>query len=154
MRPSDEALEANDAQRQRLREVIARAGQGGLHQVVHDELDHRGQVAHLAYWDRFALAVLERWIRGEEYFTDELPAFYDDALNDSLLAESLALPPSAAARLAEAAADRIDGRLRSLPGEVADRLLTDGDAARLLRRHRHRAEHLDEIERVLRGRLG
>ena len=43
----------------------------------------------------------------------------------------------------------IDARLGALAPHEAARLLTDHDAAWLLRRHRHRAEHLDEIEGAL-----
>ena len=148
--PSAEALERNDEQRARLHALVARLDEAALRQVIHDDWTVAAKLAHLAYWDRFALSILGRWGRGEDYVLDELPTFYNDCLNDALLVESLALPPSVAARLAEEAADTIDRRLRSLAPDARDRLLTDRDAEWLLRRHRHRAEHLDEIEGRLR----
>ena len=52
-----------------------------------------------------------------------------------------------ALRAGEAAAG-VDGRLRELGADAA-RLVSERDAAWLLRRHRHRSEHLDEIEGAL-----
>lgn len=148
-RPSTEAIEANDVQRARLARLIAGAGTADLERIVHGEWTVAAKLAHLAYWDRFVLLLLERWTRAEDYVADQLPHWYDDCLNDALLVESLALEPAVAARLALEAAEAIDARLRSLEPERADRLLTDRDAEWLLRRHRHRAEHLDEIEGIL-----
>lgn len=106
------------------------------------------RLAHLAHWDRFALGLLQRWAAGDAYETDTLPAWHDHAVNDALLDASLALAPAEAVRLALEAAAAIDGRLRGL-GDEAARLLVERDAEWLLRRHRHRAEHLDAIEGTL-----
>jgi len=143
------ALDANDRERRRLVLLVASLDEGALAEGVHGRWTVAAKLAHLAYWDRFALALLERWAVGEGYATDTLPDFYDDTLNDAQLVEHLALPPREATRLAIEAAAAIDAHLHGLPAEDAARLLTDRDASWLLRRHNHRAEHLVEIDVAL-----
>ena len=143
-----EALDANDRERRRLTLLVADLDEHPLGETVHGRWTVAATLAHLAYWDRFALGLLERWAAGEPYQTDALPAWHEHAVNDALLDGALALPPTTAVRLATEAAGAIDARLSEL-GEGAGRLLTDRDAAWLLRRHCHRAEHLDEIEVAL-----
>ena len=147
------ALDANDRERRRLVVLLAGLDDAALSEGVEGRWTVAAKFAHLAYWDRFALALLDRWARGEDYATDTLPSFHDDVLNDAMLTEQLALPPQEAGRLAIAAAGAIDAALHALPPETAARLLTDHDAAWLLRRSEHRAEHLHEIEAAL-GLLG
>lgn len=143
-----EALEANDRERRRLTLLATALSERELGEVVHGRWTVAATLAHLAYWDRLALGLLERWAAGEPYETDGLPTWHDHAVNDALLDAALALPPSAAVRLALDAATGMDGRLRAL-GEEAARLLTERDASWLLRRHQHRAEHLDEVDGAL-----
>jgi hypothetical protein len=144
-----EALEANDRERRRLVLLTSTLSERELRETVHGAWTVAATLAHLAYWDRFALGLLERWAAGEPYETDALPPWHDHAVNDALLDEWLALPPGEAVRLAIEAAAAIDARLRALPPGAASRLLTDRDAEWLLRRHRHRAEHLGEVEGAL-----
>ena len=143
------ALDANERERRRVILLTNGLDEHALLEMVHDRWTVAAKLAHLAYWDRFALTLLERWARDEDYVADALPHWYDDCLNDALLIESLALTPAVTARLAIEAAEAIDARLRALAPEQAARLLTDRDAAWLLRRHNHRKEHLDEIEVAL-----
>lgn len=144
-----EALEANDRERRHLVLLTSALSERELQETVHGEWTVAATLAHLAYWDRFALRLLERWAAGEGYETDGLPPWHDQAVNDALLDEWLALPPREAVRLAAAGAGAIDARLTSLPSEEAARLLRERDAAWLLRRHHHRAEHLGAIEGAL-----
>ncbi|MEI7924608.1 MAG: DinB family protein [Chloroflexota bacterium] len=143
-----EALDANDRERRRLTLLVNDLDDRVLGETVHGRWTVAATLAHLAYWDRFALGLLERWAAGQPYETDGLPPWHDHAVNDALLDAALVLPAAAAVRLATEAAGAIDARLSDL-GEAAGHLLTDRDAEWLLRRHRHRAEHLDEIEVAL-----
>lgn len=143
------ALDANDLERRRLVLLVASLDDHALVEAVHGRWTVAAKLAHLAYWDRFALALLGRWASGEAYTTDTLPPFHLDVLNDAQLSEHLALPPREAARLAIVAAGEVDAFLHGLPAETAARLLTDHDAGWLLRRHNHRAEHLLEIDIAL-----
>jgi hypothetical protein len=125
----------------------------GLRLVVHGDWTIAAKLAHIAFWDRFALTVLERWAARKTYRID-VSDWYDDVLNDAVLVESLALEPSVAARLAVGAATALDARLDNLSPAEAKRLTADADrpetdANWLLHRYRHRAEHLDEIAAVL-----
>ena len=143
-----EALEANDRERRRLTLLAGDLGEDALREAVHGRWTVAATLAHLAYWDRFALGLVERWAAGEPHETDALPPWHDHAVNDALLDASLALPPREAVRLAIHAAAAIDARLSGL-GVAAERLLTAHDAEWLIRRHRHRSEHLDAIEGAL-----
>ena len=74
------ALEANDRERRRLVLLVASLDDAALAEGVHGRWTVAAKLAHLAYWDRFALALLELWAAGEGYATDTLPDFHDDAL--------------------------------------------------------------------------
>ena len=79
-----EALEANDRERRHLTLLTTGLDAGALGEVVHGEGTVAATLAHLAYWDRLALVLLERWAAGEPYETDTLPAWHDHAVNDAL----------------------------------------------------------------------
>ena len=145
MSDASDDMDANDRERQRLVDLVAGLGAGEPSRIVHDRWTVAAKLAHLAFWDRVALGHLERWAAGQEY-VHEPPGWYDDVLNDAVLVESLTLVGGTAVQLVLAAAEAIDARLRGLEARRAERLLVDHDAAWLLRRHNHRAEHLDEIE--------
>ena len=148
MSAATDAMDENDRERARLASLVERLDHGELSRIVHDRWTVAAKLAHLAFWDRIALAVLERWAAGEAYETPQ-PQWFDDVINEAVLVESLTLHGAAARQLVLAAAEAIDRRLRSLEPGHAERLLVDHDAAWLLRRHVHRREHLDEIEGVL-----
>ena len=149
-----EALERNQAESARLSKLVAGLETSELSLIVHDNWTVAAKLAHIAYWDRFALAVLERWAARKPFRID-IPDWYDDLLNDAVLIESLAVEPTVAARLAVEAAAAMDRRLLGLGPEQArleaDAAIPETDANWLLHRYRHRGEHLDEIEAALRG---
>jgi hypothetical protein len=101
-------------------------------------------LAHLAFWDQWALVLIRRWKKNgvADITTDA------DTVNDSLLPLSLAIPPRAAANLALSSAKAIDGELESAPPELVTAVETLKKPARLFRSI-HRKLHLDEIEKVL-----
>lgn len=152
----NEVLQQNRAQSRRLVELGMTLTPHELQAVIHGEWTIAATFAHIAFWDRVALAVLERWAAGEPFRID-VPHWYDDVLNNSLLTELLALDPTVALRLAEAAVSALDSRLSGLTAEATTKLHDDAsraeiDANWLLHRYRHRTFHLDEIEAALRGR--
>ena len=149
MSEATDAMDENDRECARLATLLARMEHGDFAQTVHEGWTVTAKLGHLAFWDRFALGLLERWAAGEPYETGTDDAWFDDTLNDALLAEWRALIPAVARQLVLAAAEAVDARLRRLEDGQAERLLVDHDAEWLLRRHRHRAEHLDEIEGAL-----
>lgn len=153
----NEALERNEASTKQLHHV-ARLTEAELTVVVHDRWTVATKLAHLAFWDRIALRILDRWAR-REVFRLDIPQWYDDVLNEAVLTESLALHPAEAARLAADAASRLDDRLRELAPADAARLESDAadpttDANWLLHRYRHREEHIEEIAAALKRPRG
>jgi hypothetical protein len=139
-------VERNDASRARLRQLVARLGEGELSRELGDGWTVAAGLAHLAWWDRYALASLESWQRsGAPPRTGEARE-----VNAAALADWLALPPSAAAAAALDAAEALDRRVAALPGELAEEVVAAG-RPRLLDRSLHRNEHLDQIERALGG---
>ncbi|MBI4311832.1 MAG: hypothetical protein HY681_08620 [Chloroflexi bacterium] len=138
-----EIVADNAAQRNRLAEVIGRIEDfdvefGGGWTIA-------AAVAHLAFWDRLYLMHLGNWPQDGPPSDDP-----SDSLNDVLIDEWLAVPPRQAVELALAAAQAIDKAIESLDERVADAILTHGSDW-LLKRGRHRREHLDQIERALRA---
>lgn len=143
-----EALVRNRAVTERMAAVAARSDD--LVRIVHDNWTVAAKLAHLAYWDRFVLILLDRWQRRLPFRTDP-PQWFDDVQNDAILDESLALEPAVAARLAVEAARAVDEWHAGLSAEDAARLDADArqsetDANWLVHRYRHREEHLDEVD--------
>jgi hypothetical protein len=98
-------------------------------------------LAHLAFWDRRAARLLDRWAR-----TGVHPSPADaDALNDALLPQWRLLPPRAAAEEALAAAEEVDAKIAALSAEMARDVAEAHSIA--IARSEHRDEHLDEMER-------
>jgi hypothetical protein len=100
-------------------------------------------LAHLAFWDRRVLDVLDRSEAAGAVVDPEI----DVVVNDLLLPFWTAMPPRAAADLAIASAEAIDARLERVPDALVAALL-DGHQ-RWVRRSLHRTEHLDEAEAAL-----
>lgn len=135
----------NRAARERLEGVIARVG--GRDVVVDDDWTAAGLLAHLAFWDRVAVARLERHLR-----EGEPPVFATDAVTDLTNAAGMrmwkdTLPLIAGAQARDAAAE-IDHLIETLPRDKLDGLKALGRSF-LIDRSNHRKEHLDQIERAL-----
>src|SRR5207245_9315431 len=89
-------------------------------------------LAHMAFWDRRALGMLERWEHGEA------PSPADPVgLNAALLPEWLALPPHEAVRLVVEAAEVVDRKAAALSADLIEKIVAAGELWRLARR-RHR----------------
>lgn len=137
-------LDDNASQRRRLEDLESR--------LTDDDRDVgngwtiAASLAHLAFWDRRAVLLLRRW---EQKGTqpDEPDV---DLLNEALLEEWRALPVRQAGELAVAAAQSADAVVEALDSRVLDAVLARREGWRL-QRSIHRREHLDDIERVMRG---
>lgn len=136
----------NTAQRERLRALGNRLDDGDLACPLDDGWTAAVALAHLADWDRGALAALEDWLR-----TGAWPPFAGaDAINAAGLATWQAVPPRDAVRRAVAAAEGVDVRIRALPD--AQTIAAWRENPRLLDRSHHRRAHLDQIEHAVRVR--
>lgn len=138
--------ERNDRERARLRRLIESLSDAELGRDLGDGWTVAALLAHLAFWDRYALAVLETWQHsGAPPRTGEA-----DAINAAALPTWRALPPRAALEGALAAADAVDARIAALPPPFVAAILATG-RLRTLDRSLHRQAHREAIERAIGG---
>jgi hypothetical protein len=108
-----------------------------------------GVLAHIGFWDARAIYWLDKWARGAA------PSAYEpentEAVNESAKPLCLALPPRDAARLALRLAEEADGKVKALSDGMLAKIRATGGPPFNLSRAIHRKEHLDDIERELRG---
>jgi hypothetical protein len=135
----------NRAARERLAAVIARVGERDV--TADGGWTAAALLAHLAFWDRLAVARLERHLRA-----GEPPVFATDAVTDLTNAAGMRqwkdTPPRVAGAQAREAAAEIDRLIEALPTDKLEGLKSLGRSF-LIDRSEHRKEHLDQIERAL-----
>jgi hypothetical protein len=139
----------NDAERARLEKLVGRLSDSDLQRPLAAGWTVAGVLAHLAFWDQRTFILLDRWQK--EGVTP--PAFTEpnvDWINDAAKPMFLALPPRRAAELAVAIAEATDRKAASLSDDLVRRAAEAGSPVTLVRAT-HRREHLDEIERALKG---
>jgi hypothetical protein len=100
-------------------------------------------LAHLAFWDRRVMLVLDRTEQDGKLFIPEI----DLIVNDIALPLWEALPSREAARLAIETAQALDQRLEEFPPELLQELYDFNQ--RFVLRALHREEHLAEVEAAL-----
>jgi hypothetical protein len=139
----------NDTQRARLKALISRSD-ADLARPMPAGWTVAGVLGHLAFWDQRVLLLFEQWEK-----TGQAPPRYGqedvDWINDAAKPMLLAVPPRQAAQLALAVAEAVDAKVARLSDELVTRNAAAETPLNLLRAE-HRAEHLDEIERVLKTR--
>jgi hypothetical protein len=137
-------LRPSDDQRARLPALAVRVGDVQLRRTVRAGRTASALLAHIAFWDRRATALLEAWARGARRAAgDDV-----DAVNRAARHRWLLVPPRAAVDEAIAAAEAHDRRLRAASPEPV-RAAVDAGGTVALDRAAHRRDHLDEIERAL-----
>jgi Mycothiol maleylpyruvate isomerase N-terminal domain len=139
----------NDAERARLEKLVGRLSDGDLQRPLAAGWTVAGVLAHLAFWDQRTFILLDRWQR------DGVAPPADDQgnvdwINDSAKPMFLALPPRRTVELALAIAEATDRKVASLSDDLVRRIAETGAPVSLVRAT-HRREHLDEIERALKG---
>jgi len=141
----------NDTQRERLRALVRRLTDQELGRPMSAGWTIAGVLGHLAFWDQRLLVLLERWEReGPAAVPRALDHTAVDWINDAAKPLLLALLTRRAADLAVSIAEAVDRKAKALPDEFVVRNAAAGSPVNLLRAQ-HRREHLDEIERALRG---
>jgi DinB superfamily len=138
----NERDERNAASLARLREFTGRLSDEELVRPLGNGWTAAAEIAHLAFWDRRALILLDKWAR------DGIsPSGMDvDVINDALLPQWLLLPPREAVTDALAAGEAINAKIAALSDDLAAGL-KEGQVIRL-DRSRHRTDHLDALERT------
>ncbi len=136
-------IERTRASTRRMRELVARLSDEELgHPVGHDWTASIA-LAHLAFWDRRVLYVLEQTEREGKLSTPQI----DIADNDISLPLWAVIPPREAARLAIETAETLDKRLENFPPKLLEEIYTYNK--RWVIRSLHRGEHLDEVDAAL-----
>jgi hypothetical protein len=132
-------VERNAESSKQLRELVGRLGEADLARPLGEHWTVATALAHLAWWDRYALAAVETWARtGQPPRTGEA-----HEVNEAALADWRQLPGPVAARLALEAAEAVDRRLAELPDALVQAIAAE--RPRLLDRSLHRAGHVPEI---------
>jgi hypothetical protein len=100
-------------------------------------------LAHLAFWDRRAMYVLDMTERNGKLFIPEIDVF----VNDLSLPLWAAIPPRQAARIAVETAETLDRRLEGFSPALLEEIHTYNK--RWVVRALHRGEHLDNVDAAL-----
>ena len=140
----------NNAERARLRALVARLSDVELAHPMPAGWTVAAILAHVAFWDQRILTLLESWERAG---LDSPPPVLKEAdvdwVNDAAKPMFLALAPRRAAELALAIAEAVDRKVESLPDAWVAKNAAVGTPLSLVRAA-HREEHVGEIERHLR----
>ena len=141
-----DAIKANALTRDRLRTVIGKMNDAELARDLGEGWTVATLLAHLAFYDLRAVALLDQWRRAGEVTESPLDA---NTLNRAALPLLRAIPLRAAAELALSAAEAADSRVAEL--ELEPDLLEKIEALQPsinLNRGEHRQNHLHQLEQV------
>lgn len=136
--------EENDAQRARLFALIDRLDEVSLARKLPNGWTVAAALAHLAFWDLYAKALLEEWARTGF----RLPVSEIDAINEAIEGMSLPIPTPALLAWVRESAEASDRAAASAPQKLASIVVAAGKSTYLLRAT-HRRHHLDQIEKLL-----
>ena len=139
---------ANDESRQRLARLVAMLTPATLEVDLGEGWTVASALAHTGFWDRWQA---ERWtemLAGRWTADDESVIGAEHLANSSLHPYWSGVTAENIPALAVEAATSLDALIASAPDAIVD-ALEGTPSAYLLHRHRHRGEHLDQIERSL-----
>jgi hypothetical protein len=137
--------ELNRASTQRMRDLAARLSDDEMRHPVGEHWTVAIVFAHLAFWDRRVMYVLDRTEQEGKVFIPEIDIF----VNDLSLPLWAAIPPREAARIGIETAETLDKRLEIYPENLLEALYAYNK--RWVVRAMHRGEHLGEAETALKG---
>ena len=138
-------IELNRASTARIRALAARLSDQQTQTRVGEHWTVGIVFAHLAWWDRRVMYVLDMTEKDGKLFIPEIDIF----VNDLSLPLWAAIPPRAAARIAIETAETLDKRLEDyLPGLLEEIYNYN---KRWVIRALHRGEHLDEADTALKS---
>jgi hypothetical protein len=137
-------VELNRASTARMRALVARLSDEELQQRVGEHWTVAITLAHLAFWDRRVMQMLEETERDGKLFLFEI----DIRVNDISLPLLAAIPPRAAAELAVETAQALDARLAGFPPELLAEIHAYNP--RWVIRALHRNDHLNDVDAALR----
>jgi hypothetical protein len=138
-------IERNRASTERIRLMARRLSDEEMQHPVGEDWTVAIVFAHLAFWDRRVMYVLDVTEQDGKLFIPEIDIF----VNDISLPLWAAIPPRLAARIAIATAETLDKRLETTSPALLEEIFTYNK--RWVDRFLHRGEHLDEAEAALNG---
>jgi hypothetical protein len=136
-------IERNRLSTERIRSMARRLTDEEMQHPVGEHWTVAIVFAHLAFWDRRVMYVLDMTERDGKLFIPEIDIF----VNDLSLPLWAAIPPRAAARIAIQTAETLDKRLESFPPALLEEIYTYNK--RWVDRSLHRGEHLNEADAAL-----
>ena len=136
-------VERNRASTERMRNLAGRLTDAEMQHPVGEHWTVAIVYAHLAWWDRRVMYVLDMTERNGRLFVPEIDIF----VNDLSLPLWAAVPPRAAAEIAIAEAEKLDRRLENYSPALLEEIFDYNP--RWVLRAMHRGEHLDEAEAAL-----
>ncbi len=136
-------IERNRASTTRIRNMAARLTDAQLRTPVGEHWTVGIVFAHLAFWDRRVIYVLDKTEKDGKLFIPQI----EIAVNDISLPLWAAIPPREAARIAIETAEVLDHRLETFPPALLEQI--NAYNRRWVDRSLHRGEHLDEADEAL-----
>ena len=136
-------VELNRASTERIRALAARLSDADMQHPVGEHWTVAIVFAHIAFWDRRVMYVLDMTERDGKLFIPEIDIF----VNDLSLPLWAAIPPREAARIAIETAETLDKRLEEYSPALLEEIFNYNK--RWVVRSLHRGEHLDEAEAAL-----
>jgi hypothetical protein len=138
-------IELNRASRERMRALADRLSDEEMLTKVGEHWTVAIVYAHIAWWDRRVMYVLDMTEKDGKLFIPEIDIF----VNDLSLPLWAAVPPREAVRIAMENAEALDKRLEEYPEALLDQILNFNK--RWVIRALHRNEHLDEADAALKA---
>ena len=138
-------VEMNRTSTNRIRALAARLTDMEMQRPVGEHWTVAIAFAHLAFWDRRVLYILDKTERDGKLLASEV----DIVVNDLSLPLWAAIPPREAARIAIESAEALDRRLEGFPPALLEAIYSQNK--RWVVRAWHRNEHLDEVDAALKS---
>jgi hypothetical protein len=138
-------ISQNCAETERLKALVARLSPEDYARDIGFGWTVGMTLAHLAYWDEFAVLVHARWQR--QGFAP-IASGDADLINDAALNLFRELPSASLKKEVITAAAEADQAAAAAGPDLAEQIVAGG-RERLLTRYVHRRMHLDDIERAL-----
>jgi hypothetical protein len=139
-------IEQNRASTERIRAMAAHLSDEQMQTRVGEHWTVSIALAHLAFWDRRVLYVLDKTERDGKLFIPEI----DIVVNDLSLPLWAAIPPREAARLALETSEALDKRMETYSPQLLEEIYNYNK--RWVVRGLHRNEHLDECDAALQAK--
>ena len=136
-------VEQNRASTERIRVLVARLSDDEMQTKVGEHWTVAIALAHLAWWDRRVMYVLDMTARDGELFVPEIDIF----VNDLSLPLWAVIPPRDAARICIETSEVLDKQLEEYSPELLEKIFNHNK--RWVIRALHRNEHLDEVDAAL-----